>query len=202
MAMAVYMVGWISGGHVNPAVTLALAAIGAFPWSQVPGYMAAQLAGAFVGAALVWIAYHPHFGETPDPAAKLAVFCTGPALRRHLANCVAEAIGTALLVFGVLAIARNAQTLTDPSGLDLSRVFSGGLQPLLVGFLVWSIGLSLGGPTGYAINPARDLGPRLAHALLPIAGKGGSDWGYAWVPALAPLLGGVAGAWLFTATGF
>ncbi len=202
VAMAVYMVGWISGGHINPAVTLALAVIGAFPWSQVPGYMAAQTAGAFVGAILVWLAYHPHFEETPDPAAKLAVFCTGPALRRRVANCATEAIGTALLVFGVLAIARNAQMLTDPTGLDLSRVFSGGLQPLLVGFLVWSIGLSLGGPTGYAINPARDLGPRLAHALLPIAGKGGSDWEYAWIPVLAPLAGGVAGALLFTATGF
>ncbi len=202
VAMAVYMVGWVSGGHINPAVTIALASIGAFPWSQTPGYLAAQMAGAFVGAVTVWLAYHPHFAETPDPEAKLAVFCTGPAIRRRLANCVSEAIGTAVLVFGVLAIARNAQVLTDPSGLDLSRVFSGGLQPLLVGFLVWAIGLSLGGPTGYAINPARDLGPRLAHALLPIAGKGGSDWEYAWIPVLAPLVGGVAGAWLFAATGF
>lgn len=202
VAMAVYMVGRISGGHINPAVTVALASIGSFPWSQVPGYLAAQTAGAFVGAVVTWVMYHPHFAATPDTGTKLAVFCTGPAIRNPLANFVSEAIGTAMLVFGVLAIGRNALELTDPSGLDLSKVFSGGLQPLLVGFLVWSIGLSLGGTTGYAINPARDFGPRLAHALLPIAGKGGSDWSYAWIPVFGPLLGGALGAFIFAATGF
>ncbi len=202
VAMAVYMVGHVSGAHINPAVTIALATIGGFPWSQVPGYVAAQLAGGFAGAVLVFMAYQHHFAASPDPAGKLAVFCTGPQIRKPAANFVTEFIGTALLVFGILAIARNAQAMKGPADLDLSSVFSSGLQPLLVGFLVWSIGLSLGGPTGYAINPARDLAPRLAHALLPIPDKGGSDWGYAWIPVAAPILGGLAGAGLFVVVGW
>lgn len=202
VAMAVYAVGRISGAHINPAVSVGLASIGAFPWALVPGYVLAQLAGAFVGAALVWIAYRPHWRATEDSAKKLAVFCTSPAIRNHSANFVTETIGTAMLVFGVLAIGDNAQMLISPGDLDLTVVFSHGLQPLLVGLLVLSIGLSLGGPTGYAINPARDLGPRLAHALLPVPGKGSSDWSYSWVPILGPLTGGVLGAICYLWIGF
>ncbi|HXH05654.1 MAG TPA: MIP/aquaporin family protein [Vicinamibacterales bacterium] len=202
VALAVYAVGRISGAHINPAVTVALASVGAFPAAQVPLYVAAQLAGAFAGAVLVWVAYLPHWRATIDPDRKLAVFCTAPAVRRLPANFVAELIGTAVLLFGVLAIAANAQMLTAPGQVDLSVVFRHGLQPLLVGLLVWAIGLSLGGPTGYAINPARDLGPRLAHALLPIPGKRDADWGYGWIPVVAPLAGGIAGAWLYAAVGF
>jgi glycerol uptake facilitator protein len=197
VAIGVYSVGRISGAHLNPAVTIALATIGSFPWSQVPGYVAAQMVGAFAGAILVWLAYLPHWGETNDAAAKLGVFCTGPAIRHGFGNVVSEIIGTAVLLFGILAIAANAQTLARPGQLDLSVVFSSGLQPLLVGVLVLGIGLSLGGPTGYAINPARDLGPRIAHAFLPIAGKGSSDWSYAWIPVVGPIIGGILGAMFF-----
>jgi glycerol uptake facilitator protein len=202
VAMAVYAVGRISGAHLNPAVTIGLASIGSFEWAQVPGYIVAQMLGAFIGAVLVWLAYLPHWEGTADPAAKLAVFATGPAIRRPVANAMTEIVGTAVLLFGVLAIAANAQTLSRPGDVDLSFVFSRGLQPLLVGVLVLGIGLSLGGPTGYAINPARDLGPRMAHAILPIPGKGGSDWDYAWIPVLAPLIGGVLGAGLYFVIGF
>jgi len=200
--IAIFCVGRISGAHLNPAVTIGLAAIGSFPWQQVPGYILAQIIGAFLGAVVVWLLYHPHFEETEDKDLKLAVFCTAPAIRRTVPNFIAEVIGSAILLFGILSIAANAQKLTVPSGVDLSLVFSQGIQPILVGFLVWGIGLSLGGPTGYAINPARDLGPRLAHAVLPIHGKGTSDWGYAWIPVVAPILGGVIGAGLFTIIGF
>ena len=202
VALAVYAVGRISGGHLNPAVTVGLASIGSFPWADVPGYIAAQVVGAFVGAALVWVAYLPHWAVTTDKDAKLGVFATGPAIRNAAANVVTEVIGTAVLVFGVLAIAENAQTLARPGAVDLSVVFTGALQPLLVGILVLGIGLSLGGPTGYAINPARDFGPRLAHAVLPIAGKRDSDWSYAWIPIVGPLIGGVVGAVLFRVVGF
>jgi len=202
VAMAVYAVGRISGAHLNPAVTLALATIGSFPWAEVPGYLAAQVIGAMLGATLVWLMYLPHWRVTEDPGLKLAVFATGPAIRSTAANLVAEFIGTAVLIFGILAIAANAQTLSKPGDVDLSFVFSRGLQPLLVGVLVLGIGLSLGGPTGYAINPARDLGPRLAHAILPIAGKGGSDWDYSWIPIIGPIAGGIAGAGLYSIIGF
>ena len=202
VALAVYAVGRISGAHLNPAVTVGLASIGSFPWPEVPGYIVAQVVGAFVGAALVWAAYFPHWAVTSDKDAKLGVFATGPAIRNSAANVVTEIIGTAVLVFGVLAIAENAQTLARPGAIDLSVVFTGALQPLLVGILVLGIGLSLGGPTGYAINPARDFGPRLAHAVLPIPGKRDSDWSYAWIPIVGPLIGGVVGAVLFRAVGF
>ena len=202
VATAVYAVGRLSGAHLNPAVTIGLASIGSFPWADVPAYIAAQLLGAFAGAVLVWLVYLPHWAVTADPDLKLAVFSTGPAIRRPVANVIAEAISTAVLLFGVLAIAANAQTLSKPGDVDLTFVFSRGLQPLLVGVLVLGIGLSLGGPTGYAINPARDLGPRLAHALLPIPGKGTSDWDYAWVPIVGPVIGGVAGAGLYFLLGF
>jgi glycerol uptake facilitator protein len=202
VATAVYAVGRISGAHLNPAVTLGLASVGSFPWAQAPGYVAAQMIGAMAGAAIVWLAYLPHWIGTTDPDVKLGVFATAPAIRHTAANFACEVIGTAVLVFGVVAIAANAQTLATPGDVDLSVVFSRGLQPLLVGVLVLGIGLSLGGPTGYAINPARDLGPRIAHALLPIPGKRDSDWGYAWIPVAAPLVGGVLGAWIYAVVGF
>ncbi|HSL00038.1 MAG TPA: MIP/aquaporin family protein [Rubrobacteraceae bacterium] len=202
VAIAVYAVGSISGAHINPAVTLGLASIGAFDWAQVPGYMIAQLLGAFTGAVLVWLAYLRHWGETADPGLKLGVFSTAPAIRSTAANIITEVIGTAMLVFGVLGIVNNSAVIGAEGGGDLAAVFGTGIAPLLVGLLVLGIGLSLGGPTGYAINPARDLGPRIAHAILPIAGKGGSDWGYAWIPVVAPLVGGVLGAFLWSILGF
>ena len=182
VAMAVYAVGRVSGAHLNPAITLGLALIGKFPWSHVPAYLAGQFLGAFLGAVLVWATYLAHWRDTEDPASKLMVFATIPAVRRLPANFLTELIGTFVLVFGVLAILAN----TAPA--------QSGLAPLLIGFLVWAIGLSLGAPTGYAINPARDLGPRIAHAVLPIPNKGNSDWGYSWVPVFGPLAGGVIGA--------
>jgi glycerol uptake facilitator protein len=202
VAVAVYAVGRISGAHLNPAVTIALATIGSFPWHDVPGYIAAQMIGAMAGAVLVWLAYLPHWKVTDDPGAKLGTFATGPAIRHTAGNCITEIIGTAVLLFGILAIAANAQTLSKPGDVDLSFVFSRGLQPLLVGVLIFGIGLSLGGPTGYALNPARDLGPRIMHAILPIPGKGSSDWEYAWIPVVAPIIGGIAGAGLYYSIGF
>lgn len=202
VATAVYAVGRISGAHLNPAVTIGLSAIGSFPWADAPGFIAAQMLGGFIGAILVWLMYLPHWAVTADRGAKLAVFATGPAIRHTASNFIGEVIGTAVLLFGILAIAANAQTLSKPGDVDLSFVFSRGLQPLLVGVLVLGIGLSLGGPTGYAINPARDLAPRLAHAVLPIPGKGGSDWDYAWIPVIAPIIGGVLGAGLYFVIGF
>jgi glycerol uptake facilitator protein len=202
VAMAVYAVGRISGAHLNPAVTIGLAAIGSFSWREVPGYIVAQMIGAFAGAVLVWLAYLPHWKITADPASKLGVFATGPAVRNTTGNFITEVIGTAVLLFGILAIAANAQTLSKPGDVDLSFVFSRGLQPLLVGVLVLGIGLSLGGSTGYAINPARDLAPRLAHALLPIPAKGSSDWGYSWIPVLGPIIGGILGAGAYFLIGF
>ena len=202
VAIAVYAVGRISGAHLNPAVTIGLATIGSFPWSDVAGYVVAQMAGAFMGAVLVWLFFLPHWKITEDPATKLAVFSTAPAIRNAGANLFCEVIGAAVLLFGVLAIAGNAQTLSRPGDVDLSFVFSRGLQPLLVGILVLGIGVSLGGTTGYAINPARDLGPRIAHALLPIAGKGHSDWNYAWIPVVGPVIGGVIGAGSYFLIGF
>ena len=185
VAIAVYAAGGFSGAHINPAVTLGLAVTGDFPWGDVPVYIAGQFAGAIIGAALVWLTYLPHWEETDDPGLKLACFSTGPAIRKPMLNLVTEIIGTAILLIGVLAI-----------GLDEGAAASG-VVPLLVGLLVLSIGLSLGGPTGYAINPARDLGPRIAHSLLPIKGKGDGDWSYAWVPVIGPLIGGVIGSVLF-----
>jgi glycerol uptake facilitator protein len=187
VALAVYCVGSVSGGHLNPAVTLAMATIGKLGWAEVGTYILAQMLGAMIGATLVWLAYLPHWGETEDQSAKLGVFCTGPAIRSPGANLLTEAIGTFVLVLGVLAI-------LTPKNLKPEHGFDTGLGPLLVGVLVLGIGISLGGPTGYAINPARDLGPRLAHSLLPIPGKGGSDWSYAWVPVVGPIIGGVLGA--------
>ncbi len=202
VAIAAYSVGRISGAHLNPALTVALAALGSFSWSMVPGYIIAQTAGAFLGGVVVWLCYLPHWRETTDVTSKLAVFSTVPAIRSTFENLLTEIIGTAVLVFGILAIGAHAQELKTPGDLDLSLVFSKGLSFLLVGFLVWGIGLALGGPTGYAINPARDFGPRLAHALLPIAGKGRSDWGYSWIPIVGPVVGGLVAAYVFRALRF
>ncbi|WP_150238966.1 MIP/aquaporin family protein [Nocardiopsis quinghaiensis] len=202
VAMAVYVVGATSGAHINPAVTLGLASVGEFDWARVPGYVLAQLAGAFTGAVLVYLVYLPHWKVTEDPETKLGVFSTIPAMRNTVANFVTEVIGTAMLLLGVLGIGANSGYVSVDEGVDLSGLFTNGLAPLLIGLLVLAIGLSLGGPTGYAINPARDLGPRIAHALLPIPGKGPSDWGYAWLPVVAPLVGGVTGAWIWRLTGF
>jgi glycerol uptake facilitator protein len=188
----IYTLGDVSGAHLNPAVTLGLADIGNFDTALVPGYLVAQFAGAFAGAVLVWLAYLPHWKETPATGDKLGVFSTAPAIRHTPANLICEILGTAVLVLGVLAI-------LSPANLQPDSGFDTGFGPALVGLLVGSIGLSLGGPTGYAINPARDLGPRLAHALLPIPGKGNSDWAYAWIPVAGPVLGGVLGACVFRA---
>jgi glycerol uptake facilitator protein len=183
VAIAVYAVAQFSGAQLNPAVTLGQAIAGHTDWSDVPKYIGGEFSGAFIGAILVYVAYINHWAATEDPGLKLAVFCTAPALRNTIANFVTEVIGTFMLVFGVLAITSNRPTLAFAA-----------LTPLIVGFLVLAIGLSLGGPTGYAINPARDLGPRIIHAILPIPGKGPSDWGYAWIPVIAPLAGGALGA--------
>jgi glycerol uptake facilitator protein len=196
--VAVYCVGQFSGAHINPAVTIGLAATGGFEWAQVPGYIIAQLLGAFVGGVIVWLAYLPHWGPTEDAGLKLGVFSTAPAYRATGPNLITEIIGTAMLLFGILGISANAGAI----GGNLSAVIASGLNPLLVGLLVLGIGLSLGGPTGYAINPARDLGPRIAHAVLPIAGKGSSDWEYSWIPVVGPIIGGIIGAGLFALLGF
>lgn len=187
VTIAVYAVSSISGAHLNPAVTIAMALLGKFAWASVPGYIAAQVAGGILGGVIVWLAYLPHWRVTADPGAKLAVFCTAPAIRSVGANLIAEVIGTAMLVLALLVV-------LSPANLVPGSDFAKGFGPVLVGVIVWAIGLSLGGTTGYAINPARDLGPRIAHALLPIAGKGGSDWGYAWIPVAGPVVGGVIGA--------
>lgn len=180
VAFGVYAVGPISGAHLNPAVTLGLAATGAFDWAQVPVYIIAQLLGGVLGACLVYLHYLPHWAKTDDADLKRATFCTAPAERHTAGNLISEFIGTFVLLFGLSAIGATK--------------FADGLNPLVVGALVLSIGLSLGGPTGYAINPARDLGPRIAHALLPIPNKGDSDWSYAWIPVVGPILGGICGA--------
>ena len=192
VAMAVYITGWVSGAHINPAVTIGLAAIGAFDWALVPGYIVAQMIGAFLGAVLVYITYKQHFDATEDAGAKLAVFSTGPEIRNTGWNLVTEIVGTAMLLFGILGI---GHTMGGAQGL--METVNAGMAPFVTGFLIFSIGLSLGGPTGYAINPARDLGPRIAHAVLPIKGKGSSDWGYAMVPVVGPIIGGVLGSFLW-----
>ncbi len=185
--IAVFAVGQFSGAHLNPAVTFGFALVGDTEWGDVPEYLAGEFVGAFIGATLVWLSYLDHWRETEDPGLKLACFSTAPAIRNPVANIITEVIGTFMLVFGVLAIFADEATAAT------------GLGALLVGFLVWGIGLSLGGPTGYAINPARDLAPRIAHAILPIPGKGPSDWGYAWIPVVAPIIGGILGALAFDA---
>jgi glycerol uptake facilitator protein len=201
-AMAVFMgvvTSLACGGvaHLNPAVTIGLAAIGATPWGDVPELIAGQFIGAFIGAALVWASYLPHWAVTEDRGLKLAVFSTGPAIRDTVSNLITEIVGTAMLVFGVAAIAiklGGGFVVTGGAGMTVTGVLATGALP--VGLLVLVIGLSLGGPTGYAINPARDLGPRIMHFVLPIAGKGDSDWEYSWIPVVGPIIGGVIGAFL------
>ncbi|MFT8321566.1 MAG: MIP/aquaporin family protein [Bacillus sp. (in: firmicutes)] len=176
VTMGVFAVGSISGAHLNPAVTVALAITGDFAWNQVPIYILAQMIGAFLGAVIVYLHYLPHWRATEDQGAKLSVFSTGPAIPHRFSNVLSELIGTFILVLGLLFIGANK--------------FAEGLNPFAVGLLIVVIGMSLGGTTGYAINPARDLGPRIAHFVLPIHGKGSSNWGYAWIPVVGPILGG------------
>jgi len=180
VTFAIYAVGNISGAHINPAVTLGFAFAGEFPWGKVFGYIVAQVLGAFAGGVLVWIFYIPHWSKTENKTSKLAVFSTVPAIRSYIHNFVSEMVATAILIFSLLFIGTNN--------------FTEGLNPLVVGMLIIAIGLSLGGTTGFAINPARDLGPRIAHYLLPIKGKGDSDWNYAPIPIFGPILGSFLGA--------
>jgi glycerol uptake facilitator protein len=187
--VGVFVAARYSGAHLNPAVTVGLALAGKFDWALVPGYLAAQMIGAAIGAFLVWVQYYPHWAITEDRNAKLATFATMPAVRSTAANFLSETIATFVLVLGVLYLA------APDVGL-------GALDALPVGLLILVIGLSLGGTTGYAINPVRDLAPRIVHAILPIpGGKRDSDWGYAWIPVVAPLVGGVLAALLFLALG-
>lgn len=185
VTLGVYAAGNVSGAHLNPAVTLGFASIGEFPWEKALPYITAQMIGAMIGASIVFFAYLPHWAATKEAELKLAVFATAPEIRSPLSNLVTEMIGTFVLLLGLLFIGANE--------------FTEGLNPLVVGALIIAIGMSLGGPTGYAINPARDLGPRIAHAFLPIPGKGSSDWEYAWIPVIGPALGGIYGALFYQA---
>jgi len=182
--VGVYVSATASGAHLNPAVTIALAYAGKFDWALVPQYLVAQLIGAMIGAFLVWLAYKQHFDETPDGDTKLGVFCTAPAKRNYMHNFLTELIGTFVFMFAVLSITKSSASL-------------GSLDALPVALVVLAIGLSLGGPTGYAINPARDLGPRIMHFLLPIKNKRDSDWGYSWIPVIAPITGALLAAVLY-----
>lgn len=184
LGLAVYAVAAVSGAHLNPAITLGQLIVGELAMGDALLYVAGQFVGAFIGAVLVWLHYLPHWGVTEDPGVKLAAFSTGPAIRATGANLTSEAIGTFVLAFGVSAILQPTNEV-------------GALGGLLIGGLLFVIGLSLGGPTGFAVNPARDLAPRIAHAVLPISGKGSSDWSYAWIPVVGPLVGGVVGALAF-----
>lgn len=191
--VAVVIAGPYSGAHINPAVSLALAVAGKFPWEEVPLYILAQFLGAMLGAFLVWLMYKNHFSVTDDGNAKKAVFCTAPAIRHTASNFLSEALGTFVLILTILYF-------TDATITDTQTVVGlGSVGALPVAFLVWSIGLSLGGTTGYAINPARDLGPRIVHALVPIKNKASNDWGYAWVPVLGPIVGAILAALLMLA---
>lgn len=183
VTLGIYAVGRISGAHLNPAVTIGLWAAGDFEAELMAGYILAQLAGAFTGAVLVWLHFHPHWRSTNSEAVKLGVFCTAPAVRHSVSNLISEIIATTVLITGLLFIGANE--------------FAEGLNPLIVGALITAIGLSLGGTTGFAINPARDLGPRIAHAILPIPGKGTSDWSYSWIPVAGPTIGALLGAGLY-----
>lgn len=185
VTLGIFASGPISGAHLNPAVTIALASIGKFDWALVPMYIAAQFCGAMIAATLVWLAYKDHFEATEDQGAKLAVFSTGPAIRNTVSNFTTEFVATFILMFVILAIGTTK--------------FTEGLTPMAVGLLILGLGLSFGGPTGYALNPARDLGPRIMHMLLPISGKGHCDWSYAWIPVVAPICGAIVAAFTYTA---
>ena len=188
--VAVVVVGPYSGAHINPAVSIGLAIAGKFPWESVPAYILAQMIGAMLGSLIVWLMYKDYFDITKDSGSKKSVFCTAPAIRNLLSNLFSEIVGTFVLLFTILYFT-NASTNDAQSVIGL-----GSLGALPVAFLVWSIGLSLGGTTGYAINPARDLGPRIIHAILPIKDKASNDWSYAWVPVLGPLVGACLAALL------
>ncbi|TVZ57972.1 glycerol uptake facilitator protein [Flavobacteriaceae bacterium MAR_2010_105] len=191
--VAVVIAGPYSGAHINPAVSIGLAVAGKFPWEDVPMYVLAQMLGAMLGSLIVYIMYKDHFDVTEDKETKRAVFCTAPAIRNSFSNLFSEAIGTFVLIFTILYF-------TDATINDTETVVGlGSLGALPVAFLVWAIGLSLGGTTGYAINPARDLGPRIMHAILPIKGKGSNDWSYSWIPVLGPILGAALAALLMLA---
>lgn len=186
--LGVFIAGPYSGAHLNPAVTLGLAAAGTFSWALVLPYIVAQMLGGFLGAVLVYLYYKDHYDVTDDPAAKLSTFCTIPAIRNYGRNLFSEIVGTFVLVFVILALSMQN---------NLPEVGMGSLGAFPVAMLIVALGMSLGGTTGYAINPARDLAPRLAHALLPIKGKGSSDWAYSWVPVLGPIIGGFLAAVLY-----
>ncbi len=190
--VGVVIAGNVSGAHLNPAVTVGLALAGKFPWEQVPAYVTAEFIGAMIGAFLVWVFYRDHFNRTDDAAAKHACFCTAPAISNRLNNFLSEVIGTFVLIFTILHFSEAYLGDTDSTLIGL-----GSIGAIPVTFLVWVIGLALGGTTGYAINPARDLGPRLVHALLPIKGKAHPNWGYSWIPVLGPLTGATLAAVLY-----
>ena len=192
--VGVLVAGPISGAHLNPAVTIGLAAAGKFAWSQVGPYIVAQMLGAFLGSVLVWLSYKIQYATTEDLDAKLATFCTAPVIRHPLWNVVTEAVGTFVLVYAVLFIANPT---FEAEGVQNAIIGLGSIGALPVALVVVVIGMSLGGPTGYAINPARDLGPRIMHAILPIGKKRDSDWSYSWIPVLGPIIGGVQAAGLY-----
>ncbi|RZK42434.1 MAG: aquaporin family protein [Pedobacter sp.] len=189
--IGVTIAGPYSGAHLNPAVSVGLAITGKFAWSEVPGYATAQLFGAMFGATLVWVFYKDHFDKTTDKGLVFAVFGTQPAIRNLASNLISEIIGTFVLIFSIFYI--TGAELSEPK----TPIGLGAVGAIPVAFLVWVIGLALGGTTGYAINPVRDLGPRIMHAILPIKTKGGSDWGYAWVPIIGPLIGATMAALLY-----
>ena len=192
--IAVLCVAPVSGAHINPAVTVALAAAGRFEWALVPGYVVAQVGGAFLGAVVVFLVYHQHYEVTDDQDAKLSTFCTAPAIRGSASNVLSEVIGTFVLVYAVLLMSDPSLILDGETEVVIGL---GSIGALRVGLIVFAVGLSLGGTTGYAINPARDLGPRLAHALLPVTSKRDADWGYATIPVVGPLVGGLLATLLF-----
>lgn len=196
---AVLCVGEISGAHINPAVTIGLAVAGEFEWNQVSGFIAAQMAGAIVGAVAAYVFYQPHYEITDDKDAKLATFCTAPAIRRLPHNFLCETIATFVLVYAVLLMSDPVFTINQLSNAEV-KVGLGSIGALRVGLIVFAIGMSLGGTTGYAINPARDLGPRIAHWLLPVTDKRDSDWSYAAIPVLGPIAGAILAAALFLKT--
>jgi glycerol uptake facilitator protein len=189
--VGIVVAGPYSGAHLNPAVTIGLAIAGKFPWASAQSYIIAQILGAFIGAILVWLMYYDHFKRSNKPDIILAVFCTGPAIRNYVSNIASEIVGAFVLVFTVFYVA-GAQITTTKTPIGL-----GSVGALPVAFLVWAIGLSLGGTTGYAINPARDLGPRIIHFIFPIKNKGTSDWAYAWIPVLGPIAGAAIAAVLY-----
>lgn len=196
---AVLCVAEYSGAHINPAVTFALAVANVFAWDQVPGYVAAQMAGGILGGMLVYALYRPHYAVTANADSKLATFCTAPAIRKPADNLFSEAVGTFVLVFAVLLTSNPTFQFAASESAEPIEVGLGSIGALRVGLVVLAIGLCLGGTTGYAINPARDLGPRIAHTLLRIPGKRDSDWSYAWIPVIGPLIGGIAAAFAFVA---